>query len=314
MVTGFALLQIPWQKVPWQEIESWQKLEARSYWILLVASFLAVALAESWRPKFALRVAPERRWSRHGILMLLYSAVWMAIYRVGPVVLALRFQNSRFGLLNKPAWPYALRFVLAIVALDFVRFATHWTEHHVAWLWRMHMVHHSDPDFDVSTGFRAHPLEVIYMQGAILAAVAVLAPPVAAVLAVELLTCLESSFSHANVILPRRIETTLRAVIVTPDMHRIHHSIEAREQCRNLGDVFPWWDRLFGTYLAHPAAGDDRIIVGLEGVDPARSVDFSFMLAEPFLPEPSAALPREQPDPKQTSLKQTSLKEPSAAL
>jgi sterol desaturase/sphingolipid hydroxylase (fatty acid hydroxylase superfamily) len=282
MVTGNESAMLP---IPWQQFESWQRLEARSYWILLVVSFLAVALWESRRPKLALTVAPERRWSRHGILMLLYSGIWMAIYRAGPVVVALRFAGSRFGLLNKLALPYSARFVLAILALDFVRYAAHWTEHHVPLLWRLHMVHHSDPDFDVSTGFRAHPLEVVYTQGALLAAVAILAPPVAAVLTVELLTCVESSFGHANVILPGWLERSLRAVIVTPDMHRIHHSADAREQCRNLGDVFPWWDRLLGTYLAHAASGD-RILVGLEGVDKARSVDLSFMLAEPFLAQP----------------------------
>jgi sterol desaturase/sphingolipid hydroxylase (fatty acid hydroxylase superfamily) len=276
--------------IPWQQLDFWQKLEARSYWVLLVVSFLAVALWESRRPKLTLTVAPERRWSRHGVLMLLYSAIWMLVYRAGPVVIAFRFAGSRFGLLNNPALPYAVRFIGAILILDFVRYAAHWTEHHVPWLWRLHMVHHSDPDFDVSTGFRAHPLEVVYTQGALLAAVAILAPPVAAVLAVELLTCLESCFGHANVIMPRRLEKWLRAVVVTPDMHRIHHSADAREQVRNLGEIFPWWDRLLGTYLAHPAAGDDRIVVGLEGVEGARSVDFSFMLSQPFLPQPEASV------------------------
>jgi sterol desaturase/sphingolipid hydroxylase (fatty acid hydroxylase superfamily) len=151
-------------------------------------------------------------------------------------------------------------------------------------------VHHSDPDFDVSTGFRAHPLEVVYTQGAVLAAVALLAPPVAAVLVFELLIGVESCFGHANVALPAWLDKPLRTVVITPDMHRIHHSVDAREQCRNLGDIFPWWDRLLGTYLAHPAAGDDRIVVGLAGVERSRSMDLSFMLSEPFLPRPAVAL------------------------
>ncbi len=278
------------------QLEFWQKIEARSYWLLLVISFLAVAMWESRYARFALTVSAERRWSRHGILMLLYSVTWMAIYRAGPVVVALRVADSRFGLLNRPAVPYAVRFVLTILALDFVRYTAHWTEHHIPLLWRLHQVHHSDPDFDVSTGFRNHPLDVVYTQGTVLAAVALLAPPVAAVLVFELLICAESFFGHANARLPAWIEKPLRAVVVTPDMHRIHHSMDAREQTRNLGDLFPWWDRLLGTYLAHPAAGEDRIEVGLAGVDRARSVDISYMLAEPFLaqpasPEPSATAP-----------------------
>ena len=268
---------------------AWPQLESRLYWILLVFSFLAVGVWESRRPKLALNITAERRWSRHGILMLLHSATWIVIYRAGPVLVALRFAGSRFGVFNRPAMPYALRFVLAILVLDFVRYAAHWTEHHVPLLWRVHQVHHSDPDFDVSTAFRAHPLDIVYVQGLFLGAVALLAPPVAAVLTVELLTCVESCFVHANVIMPRRLEKFLRALVITPDLHRTHHSIDAREQCRNLGEIFPWWDRLLGTYLAHPAAGEDRIVVGLEGVEKARGVDFSFMLSEPFLPQPVAA-------------------------
>jgi sterol desaturase/sphingolipid hydroxylase (fatty acid hydroxylase superfamily) len=269
---------------------SWEQLEARSYWVVLVVSFLAVAVWETRRPKLALTFPAERRWSRHGILMVLYSVIWMAIYRAGPVVIALRVAGSPFGFLNRPALPYAARFVLTILALDFVRYATHWTEHHVPLLWRWHQVHHSDPDFDVSTGFRAHPLEVVYTQGAVLAAVALLAPPVAAVLVFELLIGVESCFGHANVTLPGWLDKPLRAVVITPDMHRIHHSVDAREQCRNLGDIFPWWDRLLGTYLAHPAAGHDRMVVGLAGVEKSRSMDLSFMLSEPFLPQPAVAL------------------------
>ena len=182
---------------------------------------------------------------------------------------------------------------MTILALDFVRYFVHWTEHHVPLLWRLHQVHHSDPDFDVSTGFRTHPLEIVYTQGTVLAAAALLAPPAAAVLVFELLICAESFFGHANARLPAWIEKPLCAVVVTPDMHRIHHSMDAQEQCRNLGDLFPWWDRLLGTYLAHPAAGEDRIQVGLAGVDKAHSVDISFMLAEPFLAQPTEST--EQP-------------------
>lgn len=267
---------------------NWGQFEARSYWFVLVASFLAVAVWESRRPRGTLVFTPERRWSRHGILMLLCSAIWMAVYRAGPVVVALRFADSRFGVLNKPNIPYAARFVATILALDFVRYATHWLEHHVPLLWRIHQVHHSDPDFDVSTGFRAHPLEILFTQGAMLGAVAILAPPAAAVLAFELLISAESCFSHANVTMPAWVEKPLRAVVVTPGMHRIHHSQDAAEQCGNLGDIFPWWDRLCGTYRACSATGD-RMAVGLAGIEKARSMDFGFMLSEPFLRQPAEA-------------------------
>jgi sterol desaturase/sphingolipid hydroxylase (fatty acid hydroxylase superfamily) len=261
---------------------NWVQLEARSYWFVLVVSFLAIAAWESRRPKLALKVRTEGRWMRHGIILIVCSAVWEAVYRAGPVAAAIRFAGNPYGLLNRPQLPYAVRFLLTILVLDLVRYAAHWAEHHVPVLWRVHQVHHSDPDFDVSTGFRAHPLELVFTQGAYLAAVVILAPPVAAVLVAELMTALESSFAHANARMPKWLERPLRAVFVTPDMHRIHHSEEAAEQMRNLGDIFPWWDRLFGTYLDRPAAGDDGIVVGLKGFQTPSSVDLAFMLSEPF--------------------------------
>jgi sterol desaturase/sphingolipid hydroxylase (fatty acid hydroxylase superfamily) len=263
-------------------VTNWVQLEVRSYWLVLVVSFLAVAVWESWRPKLRLKIPTEARWWRHGIVLILCSVVWEAVYRVGPVAAAIRFAGNPYGLLNRPAVPYAARFVLTFLALDLVRYAAHWAEHHVPLLWRMHQVHHSDPDFDVSTGFRAHPLELVFTQGAYLAAVVILAPPVAAVLAAELITAVESSFAHANARLPAWLEKPLRAVVVTSDMHRIHHSEDAAEQMRNLGDIFSWWDRLFGTYLDRPAAGADLIVVGLKGFQNARSADLGFMLSQPF--------------------------------
>ncbi|HXP83863.1 MAG TPA: sterol desaturase family protein [Bryobacteraceae bacterium] len=263
-------------------VTNWVQLEARSYWFVLVISFLAAAVWESWRPKLQLTIRAEGRWLRHGIILILCSVVWEAVYRAGPVAAAIRFAGNPYGLLNRPALPYVVRFVLTFLALDLVRYAAHWAEHRVPLLWRLHQVHHSDPDFDVSTGFRAHPLELVFTQGAYLAAVAILAPPVAAVLAAELITALESSFAHANARLPAWLEKLLRGVVVTPDMHRIHHSEDAAEQMRNLGDIFSWWDRLFGTYLDRPAAGAEGIVVGLKGFQTARSADLGFMLAQPF--------------------------------
>jgi len=195
---------------------------------------------------------------------------------------AVAMVNSSFGLLSKPWLPFPVRFIFAILLLDLVRYAVHWSYHVVPFLWRVHHVHHSDPDLDVSTGARAHPIEVILTQGANLATVAILAAPPAAVLTTELLSCAESFFSHANASLPGWLERPLRWMFVTPDMHRIHHSQEFQEQSKNLGDVFPWWDRLFRTYLEAPAAGQDRMLVGLKGFQSDESLDVSFMLLQPF--------------------------------
>ncbi len=214
----------------------------------------------------------------------------MALFRGGPVALAATVAGSRFGLLNRSWLPFPISCVLAILAIDLVKYAVHRGYHAVPFLWRWHQVHHSDPDFDLSTGTRAHPMEIVLSQAANLAAIAVLAPPVVAVLIAELTSLVCSFFGHANASLPARIEKPVRRILVTPDMHRIHHSEEMTEQFKNLGDIFPWWDHLFGTYLADPAAGQPGIRVGLKGCQTARSLGVTFMLLQPFR-NPAAELP-----------------------
>lgn len=264
----------------------WAQIEARTFWLVMAASFLVMAVWESLRPHRDLSIPGERRWSRHGLLFIVSSVTSVAIYRIGPVVVAAGMVQSRFGLFHRITLPYALRFVLTILLLDFLRYAVHWAQHHVPILWRMHQVHHSDPDFDLSTGARVHPLETVLVQGVTLAAVALLAPPVAAVLAVELVTCFQVFFAHANVSMPVGFEKYLRCVVVTPQMHRVHHSENAKEQSRNLSDIFPWWDHLFRTYLAAPATGDLGL-VGMKGFQNTDSLNLWFMLSQPFRREAS---------------------------
>lgn len=263
----------------------WDRVESYSYWSLFVTAFLAVAVWESFRPKRSLSAAPEKRWGKHALVLMVSTVISVGILRVSPVVLAISFAGSKSGLLNRSWIPFAVRCILAILLLDLVRYATHRTFHAVSFLWRVHQVHHSDPDFDVSTAARVHPLEVVLTQGVYLAIIAIFAPPVLGVLTAELLSALQSFFGHANASLPGWIERPLRAVFVTPDMHRVHHSEEVGEQLSNYGDIFPWWDRLFGTYQAAPAAGQEGIVVGLKGYQNEASLGLGFMLAQPFLPE-----------------------------
>jgi sterol desaturase/sphingolipid hydroxylase (fatty acid hydroxylase superfamily) len=150
----------------------------------------------------------------------------------------------------------------------------------------VHQVHHSDPDVDLSTGLRNHPLETIVSQGAFSLSIAVLAPPPSAVLAMELVALLQTFFSHANANPPLWMERLIGMLVVTPRMHRVHHSEEMREQNANLGEVFPWWDRMFGTYLERPAAGFDQMRFGLEGSQNSASAGLLFMLSQPFRSRP----------------------------
>ena len=270
----------------------WIRIESAAYWSVFVVAFLACAIWESFRPKRNFS-GTERRWGKHGILLIICTVASVALYRISPVVMALNVNGSRFGLLNRSWLPFAVRCVIAILALDLVRYSTHRLSHSVGALWRFHQVHHSDPDFDISTALRVHPIEVVLTQGAYLLTVAVLAPPVVAVLIAELGSILQSFFSHANASLPRWVEKPLRAVFVTPDMHRIHHSEEVAEQYKNLSDIFPWWDHLFGTYVEKPAAGDDKIVTGLKGFQNERSLGIGFMLAQPFRKDSEQTTPSE---------------------
>lgn len=268
----------------------WARIESAAYWIALVVAFLACAIWESFQPKSNVS-GTERRWGKHGLMLIICTTASVGLFRISPVVMAFNVSGSRFGLLNIPWLPFAARCVIGILALDLVRYSTHRLAHSVGVLWRFHQVHHSDPDFDVSTGLRVHPVDLIMTQGAYLVVVAVLAPPVIAVLIAELLGALQSFFTHANASLPPWADKTLRAVFVTPDMHRIHHSEEMAEQFKNLSDIFSWWDHLFGTYLEQPAVGDEKIVVGLKGFQNERSLGIGFMLAQPFRTEMEQAAP-----------------------
>jgi len=277
---------------------SWERIESYSYWILFAATFLGVAVWESFRPRRELSAAPERRWGKHGLVLVVGTVISVGIYRASPVVVALAFAGNRYGLLNKPWIPFLGRCVLAILLLDFVKYAIHRVFHSVPFLWRVHQVHHSDPEFDVSTAARVHPIEIVLTQAVYLSVVAIFAPPVAGVLIAELISGFQSFFGHANASLPGWVEKPLRCIFVTPDMHRIHHSEEVEEQFTNFGDSLPWWDYLLRTYRAVPAAGEKGMIVGLKGYQNDASLGLAFMLTQPFLPErkeqPAAAAPLQE--------------------
>ena len=269
----------------------WVRTEEYVYWGMVTAAFLSVAVWETFRPRRALLVPCERRWTRHAVLLVICSVATALVLRATPVVIALRVAGSRFGVFNKAWAPFAVRCALAIVALDLLRYAVHRAFHTVPILWRIHQVHHADPDFDLTTGARVHPLEVLLLQGATLGAIALLAPPVVSVLIVEVTFCFQSFFGHANAALPPGTERVLRRFYITPDIHRIHHSDVIAEQGKNLGDIFPWWDHIFGTYQAEPAAGQKGMAVGMRGLPKERSMQLGFMLAQPFLAASQAEPP-----------------------
>ena len=263
----------------------WIRIEGDTYWPLFVASFLGIAVWETCRTRRELSAPVRTRWGKHSLIWITDGILLSALYGLSPLLVAVSVEGSRLGLLNQLWLPFAVRCILAVLLLDLTKYAIHRAWHSVPILWRVHQVHHSDPEMDLSTAFRFHPIELVVSQGAYLAVVGFLAPPPVAVLAVGLSRVFLGFFAHANASLPKWIEKATRAVLITPDLHRIHHSIEEWEQGRNFGDTFSWWDRLFHTYVPDPAAGHQAMVTGLRGCQSNASLGLTFMLTQPFLPE-----------------------------
>jgi sterol desaturase/sphingolipid hydroxylase (fatty acid hydroxylase superfamily) len=211
------------------------------------------------------------------------------IYPASAVVMAAAVSHNPYGLLNRPGLPIFLRYTIAILLLDLARYAQHRLYHSIPMLWRIHRVHHADPDCDWSTSLLFHPGEVALTQASYLALVALLSPPPLAVLGIELVSILQTFFEHANIAIPERIDAFLRRFLITPDLHHIHHSDQMAEQNANFGTVFPWWDRCFRTYLPLPAAGHQHIKFGLPELD-QQGLSVPRLLALPFRNLESAAV------------------------
>ena len=232
----------------------------------MVVAFLVLAIWEGARPRRQLSMPAERRWGRSGLLLVVGGVFQAVAFRISPVVFAATVIHRPWGLLNRPDLPFAVQFAAAILLLDLVHYLGHRLFHSVGVLWRIHEVHHSDVDYDVSTAARFHPLEIIGAKAFYLGGILLWAPPLSAVFAAELHTALLNVFAHANVALPTPVERWLRWAIITPDLHRIHHSEDVADQNRNFGQTFIWWDRLFGTYLPRSISGNEGVATGVRGV------------------------------------------------
>jgi len=246
--------------------------------------FAAMALWELVAPRREPGVAKARRWTSNLGIVFLNTALVRLLFPTTAVALALTAHAQGWGVLNHLDLPAWLEIVAAVVALDFAIWLQHVTFHAVPALWRLHRVHHADLDFDVTTGTRFHPFEILLSMAIKFAAILVLGPSAAAVLVFEVVLNASSMFNHGNVRLALALDRVLRLVLVTPDMHRVHHSIEDHETNSNFGFNLSLWDRLFGTYKAQPDAGHERMTIGIREHRDEREVDrLPGMLALPFL-------------------------------
>ncbi len=253
--------------------------------VFFLGIFAAMIVWEFVAPRRARSVSRWIRWPSNLGIVALNTLTLRILVPVAAVGLAVLCEDRGWGLLNAFSLPSWLAIVVSVVVLDLAIYLQHVMVHAVPALWRLHRMHHADLDFDVTTGARFHPVEILLSMGIKLAVVAALGPPVIAVLIFEVLLNATSMFNHGNVRIAPKVDGVLRLFIVTPDMHRVHHSILSRETNSNFGFNLPWWDRLFGTYTAQPADGHDGMTIGIEQFRTPREQWLDRMLIQPFLGE-----------------------------
>ena len=225
--------------------------------------FAVMALWEVAAPRRALTVSKAVRWANNLGLVFFNSFILRLIFPAAAVGMAAFASEQGWGIFNYYDVSPVTAVVASVVAMDFVIYLQHIMVHAVPVLWRLHRVHHADLDFDVTTGARFHPIEIFLSMLIKFATIAVLGPPVVAVVIFEVVLNATAMFNHSNVRLPLDLDRILRRVVVTPDMHRVHHSVEDDEANSNFGFNLPWWDRLFGTYRDQPRAGHENMSIGI---------------------------------------------------
>jgi sterol desaturase/sphingolipid hydroxylase (fatty acid hydroxylase superfamily) len=248
-----------------------------------VGTFALVALWEVLAPRRALTVSRAVRWASNLGLVVLNTVLLRLMFPLAAVGMAAFCAANGWGLLNHFQVPFVVALPVAVITMDFMIWLQHVMLHAVPALWRLHQVHHADPDYDLTTGARFHPIEIVLSMLVKFASITVLGPPVMAVVVFEVLLNATAMFNHGNIRLPAALDRVLRWFVVTPDMHRVHHSVEDDETNSNFGFNLPWWDRLFGTYRAQPRAGHDRMTIGIHGhSDPREVARLPGMLLMPF--------------------------------
>jgi sterol desaturase/sphingolipid hydroxylase (fatty acid hydroxylase superfamily) len=246
------------------------------------AIFAALALWEVLAPRRALITGRWRRWPSNLGLVVVDSLLVRMLIATAAVGAALFAAGRGYGLFNLAGIRLSIATILGVLALDLIIYLQHIVFHKVPLLWRLHRMHHADLDIDVTTGVRFHPFEILISLAIKIAAVIALGIPAVAVVLFEVVLNATSMFNHANIAMPPRFDRVLRLIVVTPDMHRVHHSIVRTETDSNFGFNLPWWDRLFGTYRPKPAAGHDAMTIGLPIFRDPHELRLDRLLTQPF--------------------------------
>ncbi len=244
--------------------------------------FAIMAIWESLGPRRKQAIRRGWRWPNNIGVVVVDTLLVRILFPTTAVGLALIGEARGFGLFNAVALPVWVGVMSSVVILDLAIYLQHVLFHAVPALWRLHRMHHADLEFDVTTGLRFHPIEIALSMLIKFAVIAALGAPAVAVLIFEVLLNATSMFNHGNVRLPLGFDRILRWLVVTPDMHRVHHSILPGETNSNFGFNLPWWDRLFGTYRPQPAAGHEAMTIGIEQFRDSRELGLDRMVLQPF--------------------------------
>lgn len=256
--------------------------EAAIRLLAFIAVFALMASWEAYAPRRRRSFPRRARWPHNLGLLALDVVVVRLVAPGAAIAVAVAGEAHGWGLLNSSGVPGWIALPIAVVLLDLVIYFQHVMFHAVPTLWRLHRVHHADLDFDVTTGTRFHPIEILLSVLVKMAAVAAIGASPMAVLVFEVLLNAFAMFNHANARLPNWLDASLRLLVVTPDMHRVHHSIAYNESASNFGFNIPWWDRLFGTYRAQPAAGHDNMVIGVDAFRSPEDLRLDRLLVQPF--------------------------------
>ena len=254
--------------------------------MLRMSFFLGVlalmAILEALLPRRRRQIPRVIRWSNNFALVVLDSMLLKLCFPLLAVAMAALAVENQWGLFNLIEVPLLVAVFVSIVLLDLAIYLQHVLFHMVPPLWRLHRVHHTDLDFDVTTGIRFHPIEILLSMGIKLLLVILLGPPVVAVLIFEVILNASAMFNHSNLKLPLALDSLLRRIVVTPDMHRVHHSVIVKETNSNYGFFLPWWDQLFGTYIDQPENGHEGMTIGISEFRAREEARLDKMLLQPL--------------------------------
>ncbi len=261
-------------------LQSYEPFMRAGVFLLVLVAMMAWELTANRRPQAISRL---RRWPANSLLVGINTLSVRVVFPLAAVAAAIYAQNTGWGLFNHvtflPLWFVS---IMVILVLDFAIYCQHRIFHAVPWFWRIHRVHHADQEFDVTTALRFHPLEILLSMAIKMALVMLLGAPAVAVIVFEILLNATAMFNHANVRLPVKFDQYLRLFLVTPDMHRVHHSVIRQETDSNFGFNLPWWDRLLGTYRNQPEHGHLGMTIGLEDYRTEQDQQLGRMLMQPF--------------------------------